>query len=442
MSFLGYTNYRPCKYGRENYVSEPVRFIQEATLDYLQEKEKWGKDDVAYILLTKGAKEKNWNDDGQRDREGNVIMQPGLKTVLEAKNYPFKIVPVEDLPDGNNEAEILEIFQRAFACICENDELYFDITHGFRYLPMLSIVLGNYAKFLRNVTIKSITYGNFEVVQSKQLEVGPIVDLLPLATLQDWSYASAQFLENGDSARLKTLGYDSVSPILAATRGKNTDATLLRKFVETLDKVTNERRFCRLKDIIKSKSFSKLSKFAQASKTEMVKPLTPVIQKVVDTFPDFDTQENVMNGFAAARWCYDNGMFQQALTILRENIVTLLCMEENLNWEIEHDRDIIEKALQIYIEGIPEDNWNLSSKNYSPEEMKALIIKSMRNEHLKKIRKKYDAISQYRNDYNHAGMKKSCIPYDNFETNIQNYINDTLGYLEQWGYHLPRENRQ
>ena len=31
----------------------------------------------------------------------------------------------------------------------DGDELYFDLTHGFRYLPMLVMVLINYSKFLK-----------------------------------------------------------------------------------------------------------------------------------------------------------------------------------------------------------------------------------------------------------------------------------------------------
>ena len=58
ISFLGYSNYGYCKYEKDGFVSDNVRFIQTATLDYLQSLEKWAEGDVAYFLLTKGAKEK------------------------------------------------------------------------------------------------------------------------------------------------------------------------------------------------------------------------------------------------------------------------------------------------------------------------------------------------------------------------------------------------
>ena len=61
------------------------------------------------------------------------------------------------------------------------------ITHAFRYLPMLVLVLANYAKFLKNVTVKSLTYGNYEAREGTN---APIVNLLPIAALQDWTTAA------------------------------------------------------------------------------------------------------------------------------------------------------------------------------------------------------------------------------------------------------------
>ena len=60
ISFLGFSNYGECIYTKDNYKSSSVRFIQEATLDYLCQTENWTEKDAAYILLTKGAEEKNW----------------------------------------------------------------------------------------------------------------------------------------------------------------------------------------------------------------------------------------------------------------------------------------------------------------------------------------------------------------------------------------------
>ncbi len=40
-------NYKTCVYYKDNFCSSNVRFIQEATLDYLQTLEQWTENDVA-----------------------------------------------------------------------------------------------------------------------------------------------------------------------------------------------------------------------------------------------------------------------------------------------------------------------------------------------------------------------------------------------------------
>ena len=199
ISFLGGTNYCYCDYQKDGKSYGNVRFIQEATLNYLDVNSKWKETDVAMILLTKVAKDSNWIDNGQKDRDGKKICDEQTKSTLEGlgtRLKKFKITEqvVDELPEGNDENEIWEIFERVFCKINEGDHLYFDITHGFRYLPMLVMVLCNYSKFLKKVTVESITYGNFEV--ARQLGHGLIVDLLPLTKLQDWTYAAGQYLDS------------------------------------------------------------------------------------------------------------------------------------------------------------------------------------------------------------------------------------------------------
>ena len=70
-------------YYKDDFCSSNVRFIQEATLDYLQTLEEWTANDVGYILLTEGAKTKNWADNGHRNPKTNeVIEQIGLEKSL------------------------------------------------------------------------------------------------------------------------------------------------------------------------------------------------------------------------------------------------------------------------------------------------------------------------------------------------------------------------
>ena len=251
ISVLGLTNYGECIYVKDEYKSPSVRFIQEATLDYLCQQNEWTANDTAYILLTNGAENVNWYNDGHKNKEtGEIIKCEGLQCRLQKLNLPFEINTISKIPDGNTEEEIWEIFERVFNELQDDDELYFDLTHGFRYLPMLVMVLINYSKFLKNTSVKSITYGNFES-RNRVTNEAPIIDLLPLSALQDWTYAAGQFLDSGNVDKLQYLSDKELKPILKNAKGSNKDATNLKSFVKHL----SEGQTCRGISIIKSENF-------------------------------------------------------------------------------------------------------------------------------------------------------------------------------------------
>ena len=369
ISFLGFSNYGACYYCKDDYKSAEVRYVQEATLDYLTRKEKWGDDSLALILLTAGAEAKNWEDNGHRDRDTNeVIKQTGLRTQLERMELPFEVRPVRNLPDGNNEQEIWNIFSRIFDELEEGDELYFDLTHGFRYLPMLALVLGNYAKFLKHATVRHISYGNFEG-RNRTSNEAPLIDLLPLTQLQDWTFAAANYLQNGYSKELKRLANMAVRPLLKSSFGKDENANNIRNYANALEVVVNERLMCRGIDITQSSSFAKLHKLSkQAEEANVVAPLQPIIKRINDSFADFSITRSVRNGIAAAKWCFRNNLYQQAITILHESIVTFICDRNTLNWQLPDERDLVNKAFNIDSYKTPREKWNLGNSDTVEEQ--------------------------------------------------------------------------
>lgn len=187
-SVLGTGFYGACKYVKDGFVSTETRFIQQATLEYVKAHE-WGATGYWYFFIDSKAKETtNWDKtiaSRQNMRLNISESYEGLESILEKMELLlFKCQSVY-IHDGKDEDEMWGIFNEIFNQIEEGDELYFDLTHSFRYLPMLVLVLNNYAKFLKNVTTKHISYGNYEARNTSKNEA-PIVDLLPLS-LQDWT---------------------------------------------------------------------------------------------------------------------------------------------------------------------------------------------------------------------------------------------------------------
>ena len=173
ISVLGTGSYKECIYALGDTQYDKTRFIQKATLQMLDVKEQWTEDDHIYIVMTDGSQEKNWE-----TRTDNGEPKIGLADTLKEMHLSTPIETIR-IPDGNNEDEIWQIFSDIYKVLNDEDELYFDLTHGFRYLPMLVLVLGNYAKFLKNTIVKSITYGNYES-RDKETNIAPIINIIPI----------------------------------------------------------------------------------------------------------------------------------------------------------------------------------------------------------------------------------------------------------------------
>ncbi|HIC96177.1 TPA: TIGR02221 family CRISPR-associated protein [Candidatus Bipolaricaulota bacterium] len=135
----------------------------------------------------------DWLDNGHKDRGGNVILCEGLGTRLALINISARVKEVR-IPSGKNEQEIWDIFSTIVNEIEEKDELYLDITHAFRSLPLLATVIINYLKVMKNIQVRAISYGAMEAVGDiwtvKQIDIEqrdiPVFNLLPFDQLLDF----------------------------------------------------------------------------------------------------------------------------------------------------------------------------------------------------------------------------------------------------------------
>lgn len=427
ISVLGFSNYNECIYSKDEYRSNSVRFIQEATLGYLTQQSEWTKNDSAYILLTEEAENANWIDNGQKNRTtGEYISCEGLCTRLQKMNLPFTVQTICHLPHGNNEKEIWDIFERTFNELQEGDELYFDLTHGFRYLPMLVMVLINYSKFLKNTIVKSITYGNFEA-RNKENEA-PIIDLLPLSILQDWTYAAGQFLDSGNINRLIKLSKDKIAPILRETEGSNEEAKLLQSFIRKLDASVQDMQTCRGISLVEATNIGSLIQIIAQLQSTFIKPLNPVFEKIRTRFEGFVNEPNVKNGFIAAKWCLENGLYQQAITLLQENIVSMVCIEQGFDYKNKKERGLINRVFCIHENNMPEQNWEFpfGLNEEEIEQQKSLIKRLLNEKSIRCLSKSFSICTGIRNDFNHSGMTGNPSKSSKMKDNITEQVNQVM----------------
>ena len=426
ISILGTSNYGPCKYTQGDFTSSNTRFIQEATLEFLNVKETWTEQDIAYIFLTPTARTSNWQEktlNWEKEEKG----YRGLAPILEEMKLPCPIQTVNITEDGDEQG-LWSVFQTIYDKLQEGDELYIDITHSFRYLPMLLLVLCNYAKFLKQTKVVHISYGNYEA----KAPVKPLVDLMPLVEVQDWTFAASDFLRNGRTSSFAELVSERIQPILRATKGQDEDAQALRQFINRLEPLSQSLTTVRGKAIIDGGIFRDLNDSAQNLKNTLIPAMDPLIDKIKDSFSGFSLEQNIKNGFVAAQWCYDKQLYQQSITILQETLKGYTAVQAGYPCDEKLYQDLAAAAYNVAFRKRPESEWKLGENNDDQEDFnrRKVIVKRMLSLPLvQELCSLYDEIAQLRNDFNHAGIRPN--PINDIPTQIKRKMDRFFQALEK-----------
>jgi CRISPR-associated Csx2 family protein len=232
-----------------------------------------------------------------------------------------KIIPVyyglTEKEFTKNTEIIIKILQENLQA---NDEVYLDVTHAFRSLPLvLSQVLIYFQDVSKkHVKVERIFYGMLEVI--KELGYAPIVDisyLLDLNNLHKGAYA------------FKTFG----NAYLLSERVKKYDkdiSNLLREFSDT----KNMNLLFELEQLV-----NKIKKINLEKLNEIDKIV------VSDTIQDFFNYFKNINAppyefqFNLAKWHYSKKNYSSAILVFVEAIITYVCIKENFKWNDENKRN-------------------------------------------------------------------------------------------------------
>jgi len=407
ISFLGTNDYLPCTYCfSEQPIMVDVRFVQEATIKLCCHS--WNHEERVLIFTTDEAYEKNWLDNGHRTQGGQALERLGLNAALArlGLNALIERVPI---PDGKSEQEIWNIFQILFDRLAPGDQVIFDITHAFRSIPMLAMVVLNYAKVFKQVSLDAIYYGAFEVLgsfqQARQLplerRVVPVFDLTAFGALLDWTVAMDRFLAAGDSSLASRLARKAVGSILRNSQGRDNAAVLIRKVADRMEDFTEVLTTCRGLKI--SQAALELKK--QVSCCEALdllpafKPLLSLIRDHVEAFDGQATQD----GIRAARWYLEHSLIQQGYTILQETLIGHFVILAGGDLAARSDRDLVTLAACIFARHVPKDKWGQLALDRLDLTRKYLTFFEAQSELATLLHKLSDA----RNDLHHAGFRKN-----------------------------------
>lgn len=345
ISFLGTNLYKECKYsypdGSGNF-SSSVRFIQEATLEYLCEKEEWTEEDSVLIVVTEDSVTNNWKDNhsfvfdfiddkgcthhrADKQKEG---LQTRLNNFKDENGYEFNIDTIPLLKE--EEKDMWKIFDKIFAKINRCDSLYVDVTHGFRYLPMFLMVFNDFAKFDKGIEIKHISYGNWEACDSSN--IAPIVDLMDIVELKNLTQVAEDFKAYGKIKDITNI-FDiksSDKPIKTFVFNLKNETSKLEEYILT-NKVEEIKKGAFVQNI--NSSLKNIRK-----KGTLTTPQDMLLTELENAISGFQIDGQDKNVLAAVDWSLKYDMIQQAYTLAKEYLISLatakyksLCFYENDN---------------------------------------------------------------------------------------------------------------
>jgi CRISPR-associated DxTHG motif protein len=370
ITVLGTGKYEPVTYRWNDHTYE-TSFVQEAFVH-------WLKPEVTCVLLTEKARETHWNNLCQR-------LQEHTQTVAI------------DIPDGKRESELWQIFTAISDAVCEGDQIAFDITHGFRSLPVIALLTIAYLKQIKQVKVRYILYGAFD---AKDEQGTPVFDLTPFADLLDWLAAAKMFTATGDSSELGRLIQDVQD---AAHRNKEAYGDslplALKNFGAALKEVSNDLLLARVPNLPKSViNLIEKQKRASAEVSQWAPPLRLLLDKIAAAYAPFQ-DDSLPTQATLIRWYLDHNHIVQAMTLAREWVVSYYMQQRSLS------RDDAEAELKQRAENHEKDEiiqlWNrirelrndLAHCGFGRAEGQVLSAKSIR-QNAKEVVKQIEQLAQ------------------------------------------------
>ncbi|MYC95653.1 MAG: TIGR02221 family CRISPR-associated protein [Caldilineaceae bacterium SB0661_bin_32] len=274
-----------------------------------------------------------------------------------AEDYVDNLEAVE-IPDGADESELWSLFQTVVDAVNEREEVIFDITHGFRPLPFLSLLAVAYLRQVKQIDLRAVLYGNFEARdQSVAPHRTPVVDLSGFVSLFDWMTSADRFTRFGDAGDLAEQ-LRKVKPSWQDQRAdpaKREEAKRLSFAARSLDDVSMALRLIRPAEAMDASSELN-RRLADASQSIQVnaRPFVSLVRSITDAYaplamPSSQQKVDLVGQLANERrmvdWLLDRKQYVQAVAIAREWIISWVMAQVEMD-------DILNKLKRREVEEI------------------------------------------------------------------------------------------
>jgi len=408
LSFLGTGNYQCSEYSINNLKAKPSKFVQVAELElrginYF---------DRIIILITKSSKLKHWND------LYNEFIDLGVdKKIID------NIIVTEELEAMHQWSWFEEVLKN----IELNDELTFDLTHGFRVMPIVLSTAINFLKKIKNIELKAVYYGAFT---DKNKETTPIVDLKEFYIINEWTDAVSRLIEDADARKLAEVSQKEENLQLPELNNK--------ELIEAFEDLTNSIRNVDIQRIGKKaeNALKIIEKYKENASTTSKLMLDAVWDKFLGI--SINTEKYDKRYFKLQlkiiELLLDHKLYMQAFTVMREMVVSIAHKEifeiiaslDNINSKKRRNlkkgsrRRFAEKFIAMIV--IPNEKWDFSMEGRF-ETILLPVYKKFEEINVIDILIKFlKELTDIRNGFDHAWTSKSM--KDNIDTDGKSYLEE------------------
>lgn len=472
IAILGTSLYEPVIYHSDEFISNQ-EYVQLAVIEKYK-KELLEEGSKITIFVTESSEKRNYID--REYSEADVSMASRWKTskkdqVIAGKlkkglytqfceQFPELIEGLEciRIDDAKNEDEMWAIFENIYSSLNEDDEIIFDITHGFRSIPMLALTVVNYAKTLKNCSLLNMSYGMFESGEMNENgeKYVPIADLTTYNEILEWTEAANVFMKYGNAGLMTGLLENKLKK---APVNQKRYWNEIKTTVDAASRLSNTILTCRGTDGRKTKfdvtkqSFisikSAYERFAQKNTEDIskritdVKPLYPLFEKAKENYSIFDKEENYQVGLSVVEWSIKNNMVQQGYTALEESIKTFLCWYYGIDEIKQRDSVVgtcgvilnkahVEKAkLETAKDRLEYFEKFNEKQNTRCDEQDEEVIKEIIQVFPIDLADLMNTIKKERNDINHFGIRLEPMNCNLFSENLKKHYEAVKEIVEK-----------
>lgn len=269
------------------------------------------------------------------------------------------------IPFGRNNDEIWKIFETIINLPLSDVEVIFDITHGFRAIPMAIFLALYYFKSVRkDIHIKHVLYGNYEA-RDPNTNIAPVIELSSYLEMMDWIDAAKRFIQYGDANQFLCMPEINENEALKnwTTQFKQLSYNLQLNYISQVTYRASMLRNATTKSI--KEALQQITPYGL-----LKRPVSDQLAYFTEKTTDWEHQWKV------ADWFYENRQYSQSVIVLREMLLTFTC--DFMGWK-NNRKTREEKASYLHTYLIYHNNRNML-RRFKISDDRCIRIDSMANQ--------------------------------------------------------------